>query len=173
MKNYIYLLMSALLLISTTLLVATGPAVPFAGRWKLNVDKSTYPPGMCPRQMTVLIETAGEGESYSSETLYENGGRARAQYTADYSGKEALVRGNAGVLLPVSLKRIDDNNVMASYKRGFQVVATSRRALSADGRVMTITTTSTDKAGRAVTSIGVYDKVTAMTDTAAKYGRQP
>lgn len=168
MKSYIYLLISAALLISTTMLVAAGHTDPFAGAWKLNVEKSTYPPGACPKQMIIVMETAGEGVNYRSETLYENGSLARAQYTADYSGKEAMVTGNAGVLLPVSLKKIDDNTVIASYKRGFQVVATSRRTLSPDGHVMTITTTSADKTGKTVTSIGVYDKLNAVAKTAAK-----
>lgn len=168
MKSYIYLLMSTALLISTTAFVGAGHTDPFAGTWKLNVEKSTYPPRACPRQMVIMMETAGEGISYRSETLYENGNVARAQYTADYSGKEAMVTGNAGVLLPVSLKKIDDNTVIASYKRGFQVLATSRRTLSAGGRVMTITTTSNDKTGKPVTSIGVYDKVDSVTDAAAK-----
>jgi len=168
MKSYIYLLISGALLFSATLLVATGHTDPFAGTWKLNVEKSTYSPGTCPKQMVIMIETAGEGVNYRSETVYENGTVARAQYTADYSGKEATVKGNAGLLLPVSLKKIDDKTVMASYKRGFQVIATSRRTLSTDGRVMTITTTSTDATGKSVTSIGLYDKVDGTANAAGR-----
>lgn len=162
MKSSVYLLMSAALLISATVLVATGHSDPFAGTWKLNVEKSSYPPGACPRQMVIVMETAGEGVNYRSETVYENGSLARAQYTADYSGREAMVTGNAGVLLPVSLKKVDENTVMASYKRGFQVVATSRRMLSPDRRMMTITTISKDKSGNTVTTVGVYDRVGAV-----------
>jgi len=168
MKSRAYLIASAALLVSATMLVAVGHTDPFAGTWKLNVEKSTYPPGACPKQMLIVMETSGEGVTYRSETLYDNGSLARAQYTADYSGKEAMVTGNAGVLLPVSLKKIDDNTVIASYKRGFQVLATSRRTLSPDGKTMTITTTSNDKTGKPVTSIGVYDKVDAVSNTAAK-----
>ena len=168
MKSYLYLLMSAALLISTTLLLAAGHTDPFAGTWKLNVEKSTYPRGSCPRQMVIIMETAGDGVNYRSETLHESGSVARAQYTADYSGKEAMVTGNAGVLLPVSLKKIDGNTVMASYKRGFQVIATSRRTVSSGGRVMTVTTTSNDKEGRTVITIGVYDKVEGATNAGAR-----
>jgi hypothetical protein len=168
MKSYIYLLISAALLLSATLLVAAGHTDPFAGTWKLNVEKSTYLPGTCPRQMTIVMEAAGEGVNYRSETVYENGTVARAQYTADYSGKEATVYGNAGLLLPVSLKKLDDKTVMASYKRGFQVIATSRRTVSEDGRVLIITTTSTDATGKTVTTIGLYDKVDTPANTATR-----
>jgi hypothetical protein len=70
-----------------------------------------------------------------------------------------------GLLLPVSLKRVDSNTVEASYMRGFQVVATSRRVISKDGLVMTVTTTSKDKDGNNVTNIGIYDR---MAETATR-----
>lgn len=59
---------------------------------------------------------------------------------------------------PVSLKRIDANTVEAHYMKSLEVVATSRRVVSKDGRVMTVTTTSKDKAGVSVTNVGVYEK---------------
>jgi hypothetical protein len=62
------------------------------------------------------------------------------------------------MLLPVSLKQLDSNTVVASYTRALQAVATSRRVVSKDGRLMTITTTSRDRSGKSVTSIGVYEK---------------
>jgi hypothetical protein len=66
--------------------------------------------------------------------------------------------GTHGILLPVSLKRIAPNAVVASYTRGLQVVATSRRVVSNDGRVMTVTTVSRDRTGKTVTNIGVYER---------------
>jgi hypothetical protein len=48
--------------------------------------------------------------------------------------------------------------VVATYKRGGQTIATSRRVVSKDGRKMTITTNSPDISGKNVLSIGVYEK---------------
>jgi hypothetical protein len=45
--------------------------------------------------------------------------------------------------------------------RGFQVVARSRRVVSEDGRVMTVTTISKDKEGNSITNIGIYDRAEA------------
>jgi hypothetical protein len=108
--------------------------------------------------MVIEMQPVLDGVRYLSTTIYSNGAISRAQYTAKYDGKEALVQGSTGLLLPVSLKRLDANTVVAAYKRGFNVVATSRREVSRDGRTMTITTTSPDKDGKIVTTVGVYDK---------------
>ncbi len=74
-----------------------------------------------------------------------------------------MVMGTNGLLTPVALKRLTSNIVVAFYKRGFQVIATSRREVSGDGRTMTITTTSADRDGKVVTNIGVYERVAAET----------
>jgi hypothetical protein len=162
MKRYFSLLILAVLLVSAVTPVFAGsPPVnhdPFVGTWKLNPQKSRYPHGACPKRMVIVMEAAGERVRYHSETTYADGNSSRSEYTADYSGKEAIVVGSTGLLLPVSLKRVDAGTVVASYMRGLQVVATSRRVVSRDGRLMTITTTSRDKSGKNVTAIGVYEK---------------
>ncbi|MBZ5504726.1 MAG: hypothetical protein LAO78_04475 [Acidobacteriia bacterium] len=162
MKNLLCSLVFVGLLFSATVHALTDPQVkpadPFTGTWKLSVQKSRYPRGLCPKSMVIVMEPAGDGVHYRSETTYANGNTTSADYTADYKGKEAIVMGYTGLLLPVSLKRLDAHTVVANYKRGSAVVARSRRVVSGDGRVMTITTTSPDKSGKEVTSIGVYDK---------------
>src|SRR5262249_38440318 len=136
-------------------------ADPFTGTWQLNVHKSKYPPGTCPRSMIIQMEPAGNGVQYRSETTQADGRKTQAHYTADYSGTEAIVTAQAALMAPVSLQRVDERTVVASYRRGMQTIATSRRAVSKNGRTMTITTVTTDKDGRSVTTVGVYDKVGA------------
>jgi hypothetical protein len=133
-------------------------ADPFVGTWTLNLQKSKYPPGTLPKRMIIRMEAADDGIRYRSETIDAAGRTSTAEYIAGYDGKEAIVKGGLGLLLPVSLKRVDANTVDASYMRGFQVVAASRRVVSKDGRVMTVTTTSKDKDGNSVTNIGIYDR---------------
>jgi hypothetical protein len=106
--------------------------------------------------MTIEMREAEHGIWYHSDAVYKNGGEIHAQYTAEYDGKQVIVTSARGMLLPVSLKRIDSRTVVASYSRGFQIVAVSQRVVSADGRRMTIKTTSRDKSGRSVTTVGVY-----------------
>ncbi|HKV77886.1 MAG TPA: hypothetical protein VJP02_07095 [Candidatus Sulfotelmatobacter sp.] len=147
--------------VAVTLLLATAMASatdPFVGRWVLNARLSKYPSGTCPRRMMIEMESAGDGVHYRSDATYANGVTAHSEYTADYNGKQSLVMGNRGLLLPVSLRRSNSRLVLASYTKGLQVVATSRRTVSKDGQRMTITTISKDKTGADVISVGVYEK---------------
>jgi hypothetical protein len=151
-----------------------APAVPaatdpFAGTWTLNLQRSKYPPGTLPKRMVIQMEAVGDSIRYRSETIDAGGRTSTAEYIAGYDGKEAIVKGRLGLLLPVSLKRVDSNTVEASYMRGFQVVATSRRVVSKDGLVMTVTTTSKDKDGNTVTNIGIYDR---SAETPTRHERQ-
>jgi hypothetical protein len=138
---------------------ATASTDPFLGEWKLNVQRSVYPAGTCPKQMSIEMTASVRGIHYHSNTTYANGATTQAQYVADYNGKQAAVMGDRGFLLPVSLKRIDSRTVVASYMRGTQLMATSRRVVSPDGRRMTITTKSRPSPGKSVTSVGLYERV--------------
>jgi hypothetical protein len=131
---------------------------PFVGKWVLDVQRSQYPSGTCPKSMVIEMESAGKGIHYQSEAVYASGNRAHTEYTADYDGNQAMVKGKIGIMLPVFLKRIDSHKVVASYTKNLMVVATSERVVSEDGKLMTITTTSKDAAGKSVTTVGVYEK---------------
>jgi hypothetical protein len=149
-----------LILIATAMGIcaATAAVDPFTGTWTMNLRKSKYPAGGLPKSMVIQIQAEGDGIRYRSETMDANGRTTKAEYVAGYDGKEVVVKGTVGLLLPVSLKRLDFSTVEASYLRGGQIVATSRRTVSKDGHVMTIITTSKDKDGKNVTNIGVYEK---------------
>jgi hypothetical protein len=151
----LYLLVAATLAPSAP---APGTNDPFAGSWTLDVARSHYAPGACPKRMVIEMEAVAGGVHYSSETILADGSRTRSEYTAGYDGKPVMVVGARGVLLPVSLERIAPDTVVASYSRGLQVVATSRRVVSTDGKVMTIRTLSRDRSGRTVTNVGVYER---------------
>jgi hypothetical protein len=99
-----------------------------------------------------------KGIRYHSETTYANGSATQANYRAQYNGQQSVVMGVHGMLLPVSLKRIDSHTVVASYSRLLQLVATSRRTVSVDGNTMTIRTVSRDQAGKRAITIGIYQR---------------
>src|SRR5215469_985783 len=149
------------LLICVTALVTAADAStdPFIGKWILNPQQSKYAAGTCPKLMMIEMEATDRGIRYRSDTTYANSRTAHAEYTADYNGRQVLVWGGHGPMLPVSLKRINTHTVLASYFKSFQVVATSRRVVSRDGRQMTITTISKDRSGKTVTTFGVYRKL--------------
>jgi hypothetical protein len=69
-----------------------------------------------------------------------NGPLATPDYTAAYDGALNTVTASPGMMVPVSLTRVDTRTVEARYVRGLRVQAITRRLLSDDGRFMTVTT---------------------------------
>jgi hypothetical protein len=167
MKRHLSLLLAVLIISPTLPVIAATPACdhdPFAGVWHLNPQKSRYPGATCPKRMVIVMACAGNGVRYRSETIYADGHASRSEYNANYDGREAIVMGSGGLLLPVSLKRIDAYTVVATYRGGGQIIATSRRVVSKDGKKkMTITTNSSDQSGKNVRSIGIYEKANEAT----------
>ena len=125
-----------------SLYAPTAPAEDlFAGTWELRPEESKYLHGDLPESMTIRLESSEQGEHYISRTVRQNKQVATAEYTAAYDGSLAMVLGDAGLLAPVSLRRIDDYTVEATYQRAFHVVARTRRVISSDGLTMTLATT--------------------------------
>lgn len=149
---------TCILILAALATSAMGSPDPFVGKWVLDVRRSTYPAGTCPKSMVIEMEATSRGVRYRSDATFVNGRKVHSEYTADYGGNQAIVMGAHGMMLPVFLRRIDSRTVVASYTSALVVVATSRRVVSEDGRVMTINTTSKDLSGKSVKTIGVYEK---------------
>lgn len=137
--------------------VAVYASDPFLGRWTLDVKQSKYS-SECPKAMTITMSPATNGVHYHSETKWANGRSSIADYTANYEERSATVTGDRSIMLPVSLRRVAPNVVIANYSRGLKTFATSRRVVSKDGKVMTVTTSSEDAVGKTVVNVGVYRK---------------
>jgi hypothetical protein len=138
--------------------VVLAASDPFVGTWVLDPQRSHYESGEVPRRMVIVMSPAAQGIHYRSDTTLSNGNRVSTEYTADYAGDLAMVLGTAGVMAPVSLRRVDERTIECSYMKGIRVVATSRRAISENGSTMTISTVSQAKDGTTGTNIAVFDK---------------
>lgn len=130
---------------------------PAVGSWKLNVTKSRYSPGPAPKSQTITITAAGNGIRVSAKGVDGDGKATSTEYTASYDGKDVPVLFNL-VYDVTSLKRIDANTSELVRKKSGKVVQTARRAISAEGKTMTITTTGVDDKSRKVDNVAVYDK---------------
>jgi hypothetical protein len=131
---------------------------PFLGIWELDTGLSRYESKDMPQKMVIVMQAAPHGVQYKSETTFADRRVSSAAYTAEYDGGPAMVMGDAGLMVPVVLKRKDRDTVDAVYVRGFQAVASSRRVISADGAIMTITTSSKTAQGEII-NVGIYHKV--------------
>jgi hypothetical protein len=147
-----------------SVILATGVAAaeerdPFVGIWELDTGLSKYESKDLPQKMVIVMQAAPHGVQYKSETTFAGHRVSSAAYTAEYDGRPAMVTGDAGLMAPVLLKRKDMNTVDAVYVRGLQAIASSHRVISADGAIMTITTSSKTAQGAEIINIGIYHKV--------------
>ncbi|SRR5712692_1294371 len=128
------------------------------GTWKLNVDKSKYSPGPAPRSLIVRWEQSGNnGVKYSDDQVDAKGASTHGGYTANYDGKDYPWTGNPDADT-ISLKRIDANTVGITWKKAGKVTVTARRAVSKDGKTITITQKGSNAQGQPVNNVLVLDK---------------
>jgi hypothetical protein len=161
--SYVILALSCLLCAVPT---AAGQArdASFTGTWLLNQDKSSFdPPDNRPTNRTVILAITGDALEHTTETLrtvyldvepFQEASTTRVSYKARFDGQEHAVPGS---MTRVRLKRVGATT--------FERVATSGRAsetsvwaLSADGKVLTVTTTGVDATNSPSRSVQVYER---------------
>jgi hypothetical protein len=130
---------------------------PAIGRWKLNVAKSIYRPGvMAPKSALVTIEPAGQGIKVTVRTIGGDGQTTEWHYTAYVDGKDYPVTGSRD-FDSVSLKHVG-LVVEGTRKKDGKVVQTYQRVLSSDRKTMTVATTSLTAQGQQLNTVSVYEK---------------
>ena len=127
------------------------------GTWKLNVAKSKYSPGPAPKSATVTYEAAGDGYKRTGESIAADGKKTSFEYTAKYDGKDHPIKGSEN-FDAIAVKRIDDQNAEATLKKAGKVVANTKRNVSKDGKVLTLTTAGTNAKGEKINNVVVYDR---------------
>ena len=145
------------MLVSRVLLAQSDP---FSGTWKMNTAKSKLGPGPAPQTRTLTYEAQGDGVKSSTEDTAADGSRTSWNYTANYDGKDNPISGTGvpGEADTIALKRINPATIKATFKKAGKVVRTSRRVVSKDGQVMSITAKGTNPDGQKVSDVLVLDK---------------
>ncbi len=123
----------------------------FAGRWKLNVEKSKFSPGPAPKSEMVVI-------AESRETRVQGVSSDGKDFTWSFtpSGNAAVpIQGLDGAT--VAAKRVNDHvNEHTWNQPDFK--GTGRAVLAKDGRTVTYTMNGKDAAGKPVHNLMVYDR---------------
>jgi hypothetical protein len=128
------------------------------GTWKLDAAKSTFSPGPAPKSMTVTYSIVGtDGMKIVVDMTPADGAAQHWEMTAHYDGKEYPVTGNPNADT-ISLKMVDDRTGESTMKKGGKVTSTNVRKLSADGKVLTITSTGTTVDGKPRKDVQVFAK---------------
>jgi hypothetical protein len=138
-------------------LVQAQPHANFSGTWALNVDKSRNLGMMASMQDTVSIEQTAAALTVHDRAVFQ-GRESTRETRIDLSGKPSTNAGPMG----------EPNETVAQWRgstlvvtwtadgavAGSKVVRTETRALSADGKTMTVESTR----GATAPIVMVYDK---------------
>ena len=146
---------AALIMVSAA---SAQTAEPIVGTWKLDLAKSTYKPGPAPKSSILTIEPAGKGMKVAVDAVNADGSPLKWGFTTLRDGKEeAPVTGNPmfDVITSTRESATAGTNV---YKKAGKVVMTTKAAISADGKTMTLTSTGTDPKGQAIHNVQIYRK---------------
>ena len=128
-----------------------------AGTWKLNVAKSTFSPGPAPKSMTVTYTPVKDGMRIKVDVVPAEGAEQHWDMTPHYDEKDYPVKGNPDAET-VSLKRIDAHHGETTMKKDGKVMAVNSRALSEDGKTLTITAKGKNGQGQPRNDVMVYEK---------------
>lgn len=123
----------AILFVAPALLAADN----YLGTWTLNVAKSKYDPGPAAKSQTTLLESvSGGGLKEVGDRVNADGSKTHWEWSAKYDGKDYPVMGDPS-RDTVALKRVDDNTLEVTNKKGGQIANTMKIVVAKDGRSRT------------------------------------
>lgn len=148
---------TVLALAGATATYAADKADAAVGTWELNVSKSKFNPGPGPKSLTRVYKETADGMSLTVTGTSGDGSPVSMQSTFKYDGKDYAYTGAPGWDM-IALKRVNGTTVKSTLKKGGKVVGTSTRSISEHGKVMTLTSKSTDSKGVQHEDVQVYEK---------------
>ena len=107
-------------------------------KWKLNLEKSSFEPGPAPASETYTYEAAPGGQISTRVWIGRDGRRLTDRMVMLFDGKWYPLTGHRHAD-EICTREISDHVVVSTFKRKGEVVMTSTRVVSADGKVTTIT----------------------------------
>ena len=129
------------------------------GTWKLNLEKSKYPPNMAPKTLTRTITADGDKVTYSFDGQAADGSEMKYSFTVKYDGQDYPITGTGPFGSDhISLKMINSHMFEGTLKKGDKVVSTVHTTVSHDGKTATVSGKGTDKDGKPIKQTQVYDK---------------
>jgi hypothetical protein len=138
--------------IASGIVLAQSPN-PLVGKWVLNAAKSKGP----ATAGTTVVEAVGDGIKMTVE-LVVDGKKMNWAFTANYDGKDVPVTGDSPYGDMSSLKRIDSRTTQIDSKYQGKPTTVHTIVVSADGKTRTSSVKGTDKTGKPVDGMSLYDK---------------
>jgi hypothetical protein len=152
-----FAIFASTLLIAALVLSVAATADQHSGTWKMNPTKSRYSPGPTPKDVTVKVDSDGNGVRIDADGTNADGTASHVEYSAKFDGKNYPIIGTYADT--VSVERIDANTMQSTLrKKDGQLMMTVITTISADGKTRTSTFKGKDGQGREVNNVVVYDK---------------
>jgi len=153
-------------LLCTLTLSLMAAADPFVGTWKLNIDRSKFTPG-APKFIlaTIQIESAGNGLKSTGAGADGQGVSSDFTFNCQLDGTPCKVTPSTlpmrseSAVDTITLKRIDQNIIMATGTKNDKLVYSDRRIVSADGKTMTVVRDGTTPKGKKYGSTLLLERV--------------
>jgi hypothetical protein len=130
---------------------------PIVGTWKVNLAKSKFSPGPAPRSHTRTYTETPQGIAFRLTGVAADGAPISRGSTFKYDGKDYPITGSPDYDV-LALTRIDSNTVKSTQKNAGKAVGTITRAVSKDGKVMTLSSKGTSVSGSPYDNVLVFDK---------------
>jgi hypothetical protein len=127
------------------------------GTWKLIPEKSSFNPGPAPQSEVRTYIRTSAGITATTITTKPDGSVRTVTFPWQPDGKEHPVTGS-DLLDTIRLEQVDNLTAEASLRHGDKVLASERRAVTADGKTMTIVVKDMTSDDRPITATAVYEK---------------
>jgi hypothetical protein len=128
-------------------IVMAAAGIAQEGKWKVNLTKSTYDPGPSPVSETYAYADVPGGQICTRVWIGRDGKHVTERIALIADGKWYPVSGLRHAD-EICTRQISDHVVVCLFKRKGDVVLTSTRVVSDDGKAITITLDGTGVDGR-------------------------
>ena len=138
-----------------------GADNPFFGKWKLNVEKSTFAPAAAMKELTMSFEPDGDKIHRLAAGMYvdgkpiEEGGPEGADFAWDGQGHTVH---DAQPKVVIACTPVKNGIIHVTVQMDGKLVAQIRAQVSADGQMLTETTDNIDEQGKHSKSVLVFEK---------------
>lgn len=129
----------------------------WAGIWSLNLAKSKYEPGPAPQRSTLRMEVSEGGLKTVNDTVVQAGTPTFTEVLAKFDGTDREVTNVATPTTRV-YKWVNDTTQEWVTKVMGRATTTTRAVMSADGKVLTLTTTGMNAAGTRVNNVQIFER---------------
>lgn len=138
-----------------------GADDPFVGIWKLNLDKSKFPPsqpGRAVKEETLIIEMTGDDGTVTMKGTREDGSAIIVRYSTPAKGGPVRYDSPLPPGMTVTSKRPDQRTVEMVTVRDGKEVSMQRSTVSADGKTLKAASKGLNAQGKTVESEAVWEK---------------